>query len=318
MKKKHNISRLLSSIILLSVIGLLIYYIYVKVKPNYFEDFTRAEYTYGLSSFSRDDEITYGKNSSFRIKSDSFNDAMYYKEIDVIPNTPYKLSCMVKTENIVLEDETSSAGAQICIADTVERSRSITGTNEWQKLEFIFNSKNREKIKIAFRLGGYDGNCSGQVWFSNFDLQLGAQTEDTEWKFGCFLFDNIDVNIRGENIKLQISNEDKTKAIQNMERFKTSCRELSGYNMSVNYDIIEIEEPITRISYDDKNGYYVSPMDVENLIDKYVKENEYDHIFAVIRMGDSNKKIEIPVFDWIGLRWDGLLWNRFFKYKIAK
>lgn len=88
--------------------------------------------------------------------------------------------------------------------------------------------------------------------------------------------------------------------------------------MSVNYDIIEIEEPITHISYDDKNGYFVSAKDVEKLIDNYVEKNEYDHIFVVIRMGDTSRNVEIPVYDWIGLRRNGLLWHRIFKHKIAK
>ena len=103
-----------------------------------------------------------------------------------------------------------------------------------------------------------------------------------------------------------------------MERFRSSCRELSGYQMSVNYDIIEIEEPITTISYDDKNGYYVNPKNVEKLIDNYVEENEYDHIFAVIRMGDTSKNLEIPVYDWIGLRRNGLLWHWIFEYKTTE
>ena len=179
-------------------------------------------------------------------------------------------------------------------------------------MEFVFNSKNRDKVSIGFRLGGYDGNCTGTAWFADFKLELGAENNNTEWKFACFIFDNIDVNIKNQNIKLQISNEDKATVEQNMERFKNSCRELSGYQMSVNYDVIEVKEPITSISYDDKNGYYVSSKDVENLIDNYVSEKEYDHIFAVIRMGDTSQNIEIPVYDWIGLRRNGLLWHRFF------
>ncbi len=301
MAKRYTVSRTLSTVILFIIIGSLINYIYLKIKPHYFGDLVRAEYNYGLSQFIKDSEVKYNENASFKISSTNYNDAMYYKTINVTPNTPYKVTCMVKTENVIVENEGIGAGAQMCIADTVERSKSITGTNEWQKLEFMFNSKNRTSVDIAFRLGGYDGNCMGTVWFTDFNLELGSVDENTEWNFACFIFDNIDVNLQGENIYLQMSEQDKTKAKQNMERFKTSCRELSGYQMSVNYDIIEIQEPITQVSYDDKNGYYVSPQNVENLIEKYMEEKEYDHIFAVIRMGDATKNVEIPVYDWIGL-----------------
>ena len=111
--------------------------------------------------------------------------------------------------------------------DTVERSKSIRGTNDWQRLEFMFNSKNRDKVKIGFGLGGYDSDCSGDVWFSDFKLERGAATESSEWKFGCFIFDNIDVDVNNKHIKLQISTEDKTQVSQNMARFKNACKELS-------------------------------------------------------------------------------------------
>ena len=71
---------------------------------------------------------------------------------------------MVKTQDIVTTKEVSNAGANISIADTVEKSKSITGTSDWQKLEFIFNSKNRTSVKLGFRLGGYDDNCITRKW----------------------------------------------------------------------------------------------------------------------------------------------------------
>lgn len=40
--------------------------------------------------------------------------------------------------------------------------------------------------------------------------------------------------------------------------------------MKINYNIIEIDEPITSISYDNENAYYINPTDVENLIEKHM------------------------------------------------
>lgn len=40
--------------------------------------------------------------------------------------------------------------------------------------------------------------------------------------------------------------------------------------MKIKYDIIEIDEPITSISYDEENAYYINPTDVENLIENYM------------------------------------------------
>lgn len=55
------------------------------------------------------------------------------------------------------------------------------------------------------------------------------------------------------------------------------------------------------MSYDEENGYYVSPYDIKDVLDKYIKEGKYDHIFIAFRTGDINSKEEIPVNDWIGL-----------------
>ena len=44
-------------------------------------------------------------------------------------------------------------------------------------------------------------------------------------------------------------------------------------------------------------------------------DNNYDYIFAAVKMGDNDK--EIPVNNWVGLRKYGFIWNRIFKYKIC-
>ena len=72
--------------------------------------------------------------------------------------------------------------------------------------------------------------------------------------------------------------------------------------MSVNYDIIEINEPITTISYSNEHGYYFSNKDVKNLVLEQVKNKEYDHIFVVCRMEHEEGKNAIPIQNnWIGL-----------------
>jgi hypothetical protein len=277
---------------------------------NYFEtknfnDFIRSEYKLYTSQFTRDGEVKYSKTDSYKIQSDTPNDAMFYKEVTVTPNTPYKVTCMVKTQDVTTEKEVSNAGAQISIADTVEQSKSITGTNDWQKLEFIFNSKNRTSVKIGFRLGGYDDNCTGTAWFSDFTLESGYTSEDTNWNFACFVFTNTDVVIEkdgvNKEIKLAMTTTDIADMRQNMSRFKTSCEELSKGKMSVTYDFITINDAITTLSYDDEDGYYVGPENVKDIIDPYLTGKNYDHIFICMRLGDNEHQKDIQVNDWIGL-----------------
>ncbi len=178
MSKDNEKKSTLGKVIYIAIVIILIFVAF-KLYKNYsrtnFNDFTRTEYKPYTSEFSRDDETKYGASKSYKISSQEENDAMFYKTINVTPNTPYKVTCMVKTENVKTVKEVSNGGAHISISDTVEKSKSITGTNDWQKLEFIFNSKNRTSVNIGFRLGGYDDNCTGTAWFSNFTIESGSR-----------------------------------------------------------------------------------------------------------------------------------------------
>lgn len=178
MKKYKKKKSLIGSIIYFIILICLIWIsckLYDRYKINNFNDFIRTEYKPYTSEFVRDSNIKYGNKSSYKISSKQENDAMFYKEIKVTPNTPYKVTCMVKTENVKTIKKVSDGGAHISIADTVEKSKSITGTSDWQKLEFIFNSKDRNSVKLGFRLGGYEDNCTGTAWFSNFKIEVGSR-----------------------------------------------------------------------------------------------------------------------------------------------
>ena len=74
--------------------------------------------------------------------------------------------------------------------------------------------------------------------------------------------------------------------------------------MTMTYDIIEIKEPLTTLSYDEENEYFVAPQDVDDLIKKYIEKDEYDYIFVAVRLGDLSKSDEILVENWIGLRFN--------------
>lgn len=279
--------------------------LYQRFEEKNFNEFVRSEYQLYTSEFKRDKEVKYSKYDSYRIQSNVENDAMFYKEITVTPNTPYKVTCMVKTKEVRTGKEASIGGAHICIADTVEKSKSITGTKDWQKLEFIFNSKNRTSVKVGFRLGGYDDNCTGTAWFSDFTIESGYQPQDTNWNFACFVFTNTDVVIEKNGtkneIKLAMNSTDVSDMRQNISRFKSSCEELSKGKMKVNYDFITIADPITTLSYDNQNGYFAGPENVEKMIAPYLEGKNYDHIFVCLRLGDNEHQKDIPVYDWIGL-----------------
>ena len=241
MSKKKKSIRIVDIIIIIILIIILVK-VFKLYKNTSFNDFILTEYNSGVSNFTRDSEIKYSDAYSYKIQSNRFNDAAFYKIIELTPNTPYKVSCMVKTENVVTENAVSESGAQISILDTIEKSQSVVGTEDWKKIELLFNSKNRTSVDIGFRLGGYEDNCTGTAWFSNFKIESGVEDTSNEWNFACFILENVNIenNTDGYNVTLNMSQSDINEMKTNMQRIKNSCEELSGYRMKVNNDIIEI------------------------------------------------------------------------------
>lgn len=312
MNKEIDVSKIFSWIFIIIIIIVLIWAYKIYKKHN-FGDFIKAEEQMYISKFLRDNEVKYSKQNSYKIESPDYNDAVFYKEVQVKPNTAYKVTCMVKTENVVEQIENTDSGAMICLLEEAEISRSIVGTNDWQELTFMFNSKNRETLKIAFRLGGNLGNCKGIAWFSDLKLEEGLiEKDDSNWNMACFIFKKTNIE---DKLKITMDESDIQNIRENMKRFADSCQILSENKMTVDYDIYEIEEPIKTLSYNEEHKYHVSPQDVDNIISDIIFENEYDHIVAVVRLGNSEDGIEVNAGDWIGLRRYGLLWNRVFYNK---
>ena len=292
--KKKWISRIFIIIVLIVA-----FFFYRKFDFNYY---SKGIMERGKTSFSRDSKVTTNGKRSYKIENSDYNDSMFYRKISVKRNTPYKVSCMVKTENVEQFENEQVAGAQIILKGTEEHSDVIAGTKDWTKLEFCFNSKAEDTVEIGFRLGGNFEKAKGVAWFSEIEIEEGFLSSDTTWDFACFIFKNVDVNIGSLNVKEVLTGQDIYDIENNMRHFKTSISQISANRMAAEYDIIEIDEPITTLTYDDANGYYVAEGDIYNLVKKYTKQKEYDHIFACFKLpdeleltGDSN------VTNWVGL-----------------
>ena len=306
---KKSISVKIFNIIFWIILILVICKLYGVYKMYNYNGFIKAESQIGTTNFTRDSKITYKYDYSYKLESENFNDAIFYKKIKVKPNTPYRVTCMVKTMDIETENGKTNGGAQISVSDTIECSESIIGTNDWQKLEFIFDSKNREEIEIGFRLGGNETNVKGTAWFSDFKLEEGTKDNTSNWNMACFILKNVDVEIDNKELEINMRISDVEKIKENMERFKNSASILSNGKMTVNYDVYEISEPVTSVTYSKDYGYYVDPSDVQDIIKEYLDNEEYDYIFVAVRLGDITENIEIPVNDWIGLRRNGFKRN---------
>ena len=117
---KKSIGSKIVNIIFTVIVLFAFYKLFGIYKTLSFNEFTKAEFNMGVTKFTRDKNITCTYDYSYKLESRDFNDAMFYKTINVKPNTPYKLTCMVKTENIETKDGKNNSGAQMAILDTTE------------------------------------------------------------------------------------------------------------------------------------------------------------------------------------------------------
>lgn len=279
-RKKYRISYYISLAILLVIL----YFVYQYYQQNNFNDFVRSETKLYTSQFTRDKEIKYNEKRSYKIENPEYNDAMFYKKVTVKKNQPYKVTCMVKTNNVQAKEETAGVGAGLAIEGTMERSVSITGTQDWQKIELIFNSKDREEINIGARLGGNLGEAKGEAWFADFSIEEGTVEQNNTWEFACFIFKNTDVTINNKRIQLEVTGNDIRDIQNTINLFEASCSTLSNRKMTAECDVYQIDTPLTQLSYDEEFGYFVSAENVENYIKDTIATHNYDHIFVIVRL----------------------------------
>ena len=295
---KKRLKNILPNLLMIVII-IVAFYIYRKYDYNYF---SKGILEKGRTEFLRDSNVKYSKDRSYKIENKVSNDAMFYREVTVRKNTLYRVTCMVRTENVVGNENDTMAGAQICLNETDEHSNVVQGNTNWTKIEFLFNSKNNEKVEIGFRLGGISNTAEGTAWFSDFTIEEGSTDESNIWNFGVFLIDNVNATIEGKKQNYSMTTMEKNIVENNMQRLQNSITDMSNNQMSITYEIIEIKEPLTSLSYDENNGYYIGEKDVYKLINKYVQQKEFDHIFVCTNLPlksilTNNEKI----CEWVGL-----------------
>ncbi len=283
-KKEKTLLGKITYWITVIILLVLLYYAYQYYQTNNFNNFVRSEANLYTSEFKRDDKVKYNNKKSYSIESKEFNDAMFYETVKVEKNQPYKVTCMVKTEDVEAEEGISGVGAHISIEGSTERSVAIQGTTDWQKIELIFNSKDREEINIGFRLGGNLGEAKGKAWFSEFTLEEGIPENNSNWEFACFIFKTTSVNIDNKQINLSVTENDVRDIQDTISRFENSCYTMSQGKMRAKCDIYGVNTPLSKLSYDEEFGYYVAPEDVEEQIKSTIETNNYDHIFVVVRL----------------------------------
>lgn len=119
-----------------------------------------------------------GRNVAHLIAGEP-NDLRFCHEIDVAPNTHYRITCRIKTSDI-----SGDGGANIAVVDSFAASTPITGTSNWQDVALVGKTgKDQKRIKVAVRIGNYGAETSGEAWFdaltfTKLDSAAGLEVSD--------------------------------------------------------------------------------------------------------------------------------------------
>ena len=112
-----------------------------------------------------------GRNGgcSVMIASEKGGDLSWRATVEVRPDSVYRLSGWIKTENVSPKD---GAGALLNVHEIKSaRTRALKGTKDWTEVETTFKTGSRREITVNCLLGGW-GLATGTVWFDDVSLEL--------------------------------------------------------------------------------------------------------------------------------------------------
>jgi len=105
---------------------------------------------------------------SVMINSAEGADASWSAQAPIRPYSKYRFSGWIKTENIVTK---GGAGALFNFHGTDHRTKAITGTNDWTKIEYVFESESMDAVQINCLYGGW-GSATGKARYDDINLEL--------------------------------------------------------------------------------------------------------------------------------------------------
>lgn len=130
---------------------------------------TRDAWKMGEAIFTWDDTQAYGGNKSVKLTAPTPNDIRWLQSVALLPNTNYRLSGWIKTENVV-KTGLLDVGANIGLFGTWMYTSGLLGTNDWTYASMDFNSQTMTQTVVAARLGYWSGDVTGMAWFDDIRL----------------------------------------------------------------------------------------------------------------------------------------------------
>lgn len=118
-------------------------------------------------------DYAHSGSKSIKVISNIANDARWTQIVNVQPNSVYKLSGWIKTDNVSHSGQAGDNGANLStMGDVLTNSTGLFGTNDWTNVSYTFNTGTANQITVGARVGTYSGTTTGTAWFDNLDLEL--------------------------------------------------------------------------------------------------------------------------------------------------
>ncbi|MDY4469208.1 MAG: hypothetical protein SPE28_01595, partial [Eubacteriales bacterium] len=126
--------------------------------------YTDAWYTGDGDFFVEMDEVD--GNTCLHITNPAQNDVRLCQDIDVEPDSYYRISCDIKAHGV-----SDGGGANVSVAGTMAASEPITGNADWRRAELVGRTEQDQyTMTVCMRLGGYSSLSSGEAWFKDFSV----------------------------------------------------------------------------------------------------------------------------------------------------
>ena len=122
----------------------------------------------------KDPVETHAGHSCIRIDQPKPTDSSITQAVTLKPNTRYRLSGWIKTNNVVkpaiAKQRPGEEGASLTIQGGYEKTASVIGTRDWTHVALDFTTKDKTNLKLGPRLGHYGKLVSGTAWFADISL----------------------------------------------------------------------------------------------------------------------------------------------------
>ena len=122
----------------------------------------------GKAAFAVEDAFAHSGKRCVKISSTDGGDASFSFEVQVAPQTRYRLSAWVKVKGL---DKRGGYGAQLNLHELQRegKTEAIHGDRGWTQLVSTFDSGNRRSLLVNLLFGGW-GRSVGEAWFDDVEL----------------------------------------------------------------------------------------------------------------------------------------------------